>query len=130
MTISLFRSGDELVEITSKWNIGASGAHTKTPGFVGTGFSGVTRTAAGKYTITFSRGTPPGGLVDLYVSHWPAADSNIKTTRPTVNGYTAETPAAQATALYESWSVTGAPAQSDFASGDQVTITAVFQKTK
>lgn len=121
---------DEVQSFTSKWDIGSSGAHTKVSGVPGTGFSGVARTAAGKYTITFSAGMPVGGLLSLKVEHWPAADAEPLVAGPTKSGYTAETAAAAATALYESWVIDETAAQTDFASGDQVVITATFLKTK
>lgn len=124
-----YGNGEEYIVYTSKWDIGASGAHTKVTGIPGTGFTGVARTAAGKYTITFTRSVPVGGLVDLQITHWPAVDAANLNPRPSKAGYTAETASAAATALYETWD-NDTTAQTELASGDQVTITAVFLKTK
>lgn len=120
---------DDYSVYVSKWDIGANGAHTKVSGIPGTGFSGVARTAAGKYTITFQPGVPVGGLVDLIVTHWPAVDAANLNPRPSKAGFTAETAAASATMLYETWD-NDTTAQTELSSGDQVTITAVFLKSK
>lgn len=129
MSLNPMRSGDEVLHLYSKWNIGSTGAHTKTPFCVGTGFASVTRTAAGKYTVTFARGIPTGPLLDLVLTHWAAADAANMNLRPSVGTFTAETAAAAATVKYESWD-NDTTAQTELASGDQVSITAVFQKTK
>jgi hypothetical protein len=129
MSISIQRASDEIVTMSSKWDIGASGAHTKVSGVPGTGFASVSRTAAGKYTITFSRGAPVGGLLDVQITHWPAANAEPRVCMPTKATYTAETASAGATVAYEAWKLT-TPAQVELASGDQVTITATFLKTK
>jgi len=123
------RCEDEYLDMVSKWDIGASGAHTKVSGVPGTGFASVAETAAGKYTITFTRGVPLGGLVDLVLTHWPAVDAANLNLRPSKSGYTAETATAAATMKYEAWD-NDTTAQTELASGDQVTITARFLKTK
>lgn len=130
MAANPVRCLDETVTILSRWDVGAAGAHTKASNCNGTGISGIARTAAGKYTITFQRGMPVGPLLDLRITHWPVADAGQKSVRPTKAGYTAETAAAAATALYEAWSIGTTPAQIELESGCQVTVEATFQKTK
>ncbi len=125
------RCGDEIVVLTSKWTIGADGAHSKTSGHPGTGFKQVARSAAGKYTVTFSRGHVPNGpLHELRITGEQAADEEGLVARPTVGGYTPETPAAEATALYESWVIDETAAQTDWPAASKVSITATFLKTK
>lgn len=120
---------DEVVELVSKWDIGSTGAHTKVSYVPGTGFASVARTAAGKYTVTFARGLPLGPMVDCVLTHWAAADAANLNLRPTVGGYTAETSAAAATMLYEAWD-NDTTAKTELASGDQVSITCRFLKTR
>lgn len=129
MSRNPMRCEDEVIVLTSKWDIGSSGAHTKVTGCLGTGFSGIARTAAGKYTVTFNRGVPVGPLLELRVTHWPAVDAGPLLAHPKVSTYTSETAAAAATVKYETWDL-DTSAQTELASGDQVTVTAVFQKTK
>ncbi len=130
MAISPMRSADEVITYTSRWNIGATGAHVKSTGIPGTGFSGVARDAAGKYTITFQRGIPVGPLVELRITPFHVADEEGYIGRPTQAGFTAETAAAAATHTYESWVVDETAAQTDWPSTAEVAITAVFLKTK
>lgn len=127
---SLVLCADEVIVFTSKWNIGSDGAHTKTSGFPGTGFTGVARDSAGNYTISFARGVPVGGLVELRVQHWPQAGAEPLVAAPLENEVVAETATAAMTAGYESWVIDETEALTDFPSGDQVSITAVFLKTK
>ena len=124
------RCWDEILSATSQWTIGASGAHTKTANIPGTMFTGVARTAAGKYTVTFARGVPVGPFLELIVTAAKAADAETTTARWTLGTYTAETAAAAATVKYESWEIDETAAQVDFASGDIVTLTARWLKTK
>ncbi len=126
---ALVLCGDEVLEFVSSWEIGASGAHTKTTGIPGTGFTGVARTGAGQYTITFQRNMPVGPLVDLKVSHWPQANAAPLVASALDGGFTAETAAAAATALYETMDLE-TPARTELPNGDRVTITARFLKTK
>jgi hypothetical protein len=120
---------DEVLVFVSKWDIGSSGAHTKATNCNGSGFASVAQTATGKYTITFARGMPVGPLLDLQLTHWAAADAANLNLRPSVGTFTAETAAAAATVKYEAWD-NDTTAQTELASGDQVTIVAIFQKTK
>ncbi len=129
MAYNPMRSGDEVLTLHSKWDIGASGAHTKVANVPGTGFASVARTAAGKYTITFSRGLPPGVLVECRIVDWPAVDAEPFDCTPKKSGFTAETAAAAATLLYEAWDH-DTTAQTELASGDQVSIVCTFLKTK
>ncbi len=129
MSTCEMRGSDELFVFVSKWDIGSSGAHTKATDCAGTGFSGVAQTAAGKYTVTFTRGMPVGKLLDFRVTHWPAIDAQGFDCGPRKSGFTAETAAAAATMKYEAWDNDTA-AQTELTSGDQVSITAVFAKTK
>ncbi len=124
------RSPDELITFISVWEIGASGAHTKLAGVPGTGFAGVAETAAGKYTITFTRDIPIGPLVELVITPWHVADEEAYIARPTQGGYTEATDAAAATATYESWVVDETAAQTDWPTTAEVTIKATFLKTK
>lgn len=129
MSRSPMRCEDEVVTLISRWTIGSTGAHAKTAGYPGTGFTGIARTAAGKYTVTFNYGVPVGGLIDLDVRHWAAADAANLNPRPTVSSYTTETASAAATVKYETWD-NDTTAQTELTSGDQVTVTARFLKTK
>lgn len=129
MSKSFVTCATEVVELISLWTIGSTGAHTKTSGVGGEGFDSVARTAAGKYTVTFSKGTPRGTLVSLELVHWPAADAQPLDLRPSVGTWTPETSAAKATVKYEAWD-NDTTAQTELASGDKVTIKAVFLKTK
>lgn len=128
MAVNPMRASDEVISFFSKWDIGATGAHTKATGCNGTGFASVARTATGKYTITFQRGIPVGKLLELRVGHWPVVDAQGFDCGPRKAGFTAETAGAAATMLYEAWDNDTA-AQTELTSGDQVSITAVFQKT-
>lgn len=121
---------DEVVTFVSKWDIGSTGAHTKTSGFPGTGFTGVARDSAGNYTITFARGMPVGGLVDLRIQHWSQVTVEPLICAPLENEVVAETAGAAMTAGYEAWVIDETAAATELPSGDQVTITAVFLKTK
>ncbi len=130
MSISLMRAGDEVMTFISKWDVGATGAHTKTTGFPGTGFDSVARDSAGNYTITFSPSMPVGGLVGLNVQHWPQAGVEPMVCVPLEDEVVAETSSASATAGYEAWVIDETGALTEIPSGDKVTITAVFLKTK
>lgn len=130
MPFSNMRGDDELYTMVSQWDIGATGAHTKTANVPGSGFASVTRTAAGKYTITFTRGKlPTGRLIDVSITHWPAANAEPRVCMPTLSTYTSETDAAGATVKYEAWKLT-TPAQVELANGDKVTIKATWLKGK
>ncbi len=120
---------DEIQTMVSMWDIGASGAHTKTSGVPGTGFASVAETAAGKYTITFARGTPLGRLIDLEIRPWHVADEEAYVARVTTATWTPETQADAATVKYESWIVDDTAAQTDWPDTAQVTIKATFLKT-
>ncbi len=123
------RCADEVVTFISKWDVGATGAHTKTTGFPGTGFSGVARDSAGNYTITFQRGMPVGGLASLSFQHWAQAGTEPLALTPLEDEVVAETAGAAGTAGYEAWAIDDTPALTELPSGDKVTITAVFLKT-
>ncbi len=115
------RANVEVWEAIAVFNIGATGLHTRVRG----GGMSVARTAAGKYTITFTEWGPV--LVDLEVTVHRTADAAPLLPRPTKNSFTAT--AATAPALYETWNVAGTPAQTELTSGDVVTIRATFLKT-
>src|SRR5260221_12143100 len=115
---SPLRSYDEIQEMTSMWDIGASGAHTKTANVPGTGFTSVARTAAGKYTVTFAKTNPIGPLVQLVLTYWGVADAAALDLRATTATYTAETSAAAATVKYESWDL-ATPSQAELANCSQ-----------
>lgn len=119
-SLSPVRANADTHEVIAVFDIGASGAHTKAHG---AGMS-VARSAAGKYTITFTEWGPV--LIDLKVTHWAQADAAQLAVRPTEGSFS--TSAASATAAYESWDL-DTPAQTDFPSGDRVTIRATFLKT-
>ena len=121
---------DEVRTAISQWTIGASGAHTKTTSIPGTMFTGVARTAAGKYTVTFARGVPVGPFLGLDVTVASAADTEGPRARWTLGTYTAETAAAAATVKYEAWDIDETATQIEIASGDIVTLTARWLKTK
>lgn len=121
---------DEVQTFISVWEIGADGAHTKKAGVLGTGFASVARTAAGKYTVTFSTGMPAGGLVDFKITPWHVADEEPYNAQPTQGTFTAETASAAATVKYESWVIDETAAQTDFPDTAEVTLTATFLKTK
>jgi len=122
---AVMRSYDEVITFHSRWVIGASGAHTKAAGVAGSGFRSVARNVAGKYTVTLSD-PPVGPIVDVKLTHWPADAAAPKNLRPTVSSYD---PSAK-TLKYEAWSVGTTPALAELASGDQVSIEVVFQKTR
>jgi hypothetical protein len=125
------RCYDEVVEAISTWDIGATGAHTKTSNIPGTQFASVARTAAGKYTVTFSAGVPRGDLLALECFHQPAANAGPLNLRMTKASYTRESAAlGQATVLYEAWSVGTTPAQTELSNGDKVTLKAIWSKTR
>lgn len=126
---SPMRCQDEVLTIISSWDIGASGAHTKTANIPGTGFASVARTAAGKYTVTFARGVPIGPFLDLHIEHYPAVDAQPLDAHPKLSTFTAETAAAQATVKYETWD-NDTTAQTELANGDKVVITARWLKTR
>lgn len=128
MAVGNLKGWSEVQTLHSKWDIGATGAHTKATSVPGTGFASVARSAAGKYTVTFARGIPVGKLVDFQLTHWAAADAANMNLRPSVATFTAETSAAAATMKYESWD-NDTTAQTELSSGDQVSITAIFMKT-
>lgn len=121
---------DEIQTSVALWDIGATGAHTKTANVPGKGFTSVARTAAGKYTVTFARGVPVGQFMGLQLDLQTAADAGPLNLKYTAGSYTSETQAAQATALYEAWSVGTAPAETEIPSGSKVLMTAVWQKTR
>ncbi len=121
---------DENITLKSTWTIGASGSHTKTTNCKGTGVSGVVQTGtAGQYRLSLARGAPVGPLIDARATHWPAANAAPLIVRPNVTGFTAETPAAAATMLFEAFDLE-TPARTELANGDRVTYTLVFQKTR
>ncbi len=130
MAVNPMRCFDETITLVSKWDIGASGAHTKTSGVPGTGFTGVARTAAGEYTISFARGLPVGPLVELRCVQESAVDEEPKLLKPCVGTFTAETAAAAATVKYEAWDVDETAVEVEIPSGGKVSITATFLKTK
>ncbi len=115
---------DRITKYHSMWDIGSTGAHTKTSGIPGTGFVSVARTAAGKYTVTFSD-VDLGGLINLQITHWPAADAGPLLGRPTVSSYSASAK----TVAYETWDL-DISAQTELTSGDKVSIVATFLDTK
>lgn len=130
MAVSPIRCFDEVLTAVSQWTIGAAGAHTKTTGIPGTLFAGVARTAAGKYTVTFARGVPVGPFLGLDITVAKAVDTEGTPARWTLGTYTAETAAAAATVKYEAWDVDETATQIELASGDIVTLTARWLKTK
>jgi hypothetical protein len=120
---------DELQTFHSMWDIGSTGAHTKTANSGGKGFAKVDRSDTGEYTITFTKTLAGlGTLVDLHLTHWHAADATPRWLGPTVGSFVAETPSAAATVEYESWDL-ATPSLAELVSGDKVSITAVFLKT-
>ncbi len=127
MGMSPVRCADEVLTFVSKWDIGSTGAHTKTAGFPGTGFSGVARADTGEYTVTFNKGMPIGPFLDLTINPFYTADTLPLKTTPVMSSFVKETAAAAATVEYEAWN---ASALTELASGTQVVITARFLKTK
>lgn len=130
MSVCEVRAFDEVLEAVSSWDIGATGAHTKTASVPGTLFSSVTRTAAGKYTVNFTNGVPKGPFLGLEVEIHRAVDAAPLLPRQSVSTYTSETAATPATVKYETWNVANAPVQTELASGDTVKIRARWLKTK
>lgn len=118
------RSYDEVVEYHSSWEIGATGAHSKTSGVAGKGFLSVTRTGAGKYTVTFTE-VPAGPLVELRVIHWSQTGAAPLLTAPVDGTYTPSTKQVQ----YNAW-LSSTLAATEIPSGDRVSIVAVFEKTR
>lgn len=118
--LSPVRSNKEVEEVIAVFNIGASGAHTKV---YGSGMS-VARTAAGKYTVTFTEWRPV--LIDFTVQHWAQADAGPLLCRPTDGSFTSS--ATTASVKYEAWDL-DTSAQTELPDGDRVTITAKFLKT-
>lgn len=123
-SLSPIRGNKEIEEVLAVFDIGASGAHTKV---YGSGMS-VARTAAGKYTITFTEWRPV--LVDVRVQHWAQADASPLDCRPTDGSFTYS--ATSASVDYEAWSqgtTVANPAQTEIPDGDRVTISVRFLKT-
>jgi hypothetical protein len=114
------RANAETFDVVAKFSIGASGAHTKT---YGAGMS-VARTAAGKYTITFTEWGPV--LLDMDIRHHATADAAGLVARPTKASFTKS--ATTATALYETWDL-ATPTRTEIPNGDEVTIRVTFLKT-
>lgn len=115
------RAAADTISYVSLWTIGATGAHTRV---YGRGFSGVARTAAGKYTITFTE-VPEGPLVDLKLTLWKAADEEPKILAPTLASYDA----VAKTVKYEAWDIDETAAQVELISGGKVAITATWLRT-
>ena len=123
------RARQEVIEAVSVWNIGSTGAHTKTSGVAGEGFDSVARTAAGSYTITHTRGVPVGPFLGYDVQIFRTATSAAALIPKNVlSAYTAETAAAAATGKYETWDA-ATPTKTELSSGDKVVITARWLKT-
>lgn len=116
------RAYDEVITLVSRWEIGATGAHTKD---FGKGFSSVARTAAGAYTVTFTD-VPEGPLIGLEVQHWSQATVEPLVTSPVDGSYSASAK----TVKYETWAIDTTPAQTELPSGDKVTIIATFIKSQ
>jgi hypothetical protein len=115
------RSNQEVIDTIAVFDIGADGAHTRVHG----GGMSVARTAAGKYTITFTEWGPV--LVDMTITVWRQTDAESLVARPTDGSFSAT--ATSASAKFEIWEIDESAAQVDPASGDRVTIRAVFLKT-
>jgi hypothetical protein len=121
---AVVRSYDEVAEYHSSWEVGATGAHTKTTGVPGKGFLSVARTAAGKYTVTFTE-VPQGPLVELRVIHWSQTGAAPLLTAPVDGTYNPTTKTVQ----YNAW-LSSTLAATEIPSGDRVSIVAVFEKTR
>jgi hypothetical protein len=121
-TISPVKAAGEHITYFSRWEIGASGAHTKD---YGVGFASVARNIAGDYTITFTE-VPEGPLVDVRIQHWPQAANEPKLCCANDDGYTA----ASKTLLYKAWDVDETQTLIEIPSGDKVTIACTWLKTK
>ena len=117
------RANNEVMKVTCYFTIGATGAHTLA---AGTGMS-VARTAAGKYTITFTRSGPI--LLNCTCNPWGAVDTERPIVTPTVAGFTRATASADATLLVEAWDVDETATQIELASGTGITYEATFLKT-
>lgn len=123
------RSGGEFLTYYAKYDIGASGAHTKATNNPGIGFGTVSRTAAGKFTVNFAPGLGVGDLVDFRITVWKATDTEGPVPRPTDGSFIAPTASAAGSVKWELWDIDETAAQVDPASGDTISYCAVFSKT-
>jgi hypothetical protein len=118
------RAHDELVTLTGRYEVGATGAHTIVAG--GKGITGVARTATGKYKMTLTaHGQPFGPIVHASATHWPQADAEPLVLAPSDGGYSASA----RSILFEAWVIDETAAQTEVPSGDQVSYTVTFLKT-
>lgn len=129
------RCADELMTFYASWDIGASGAHTKTAQIPATFFKGVTRNSAGKYTVNFQAGAPVGPFVGLEVFHKHATGVKGLLTQEITGTYTSEPAGFQAgvtsgpSVNYEAWDAAGA-ANADPVSGDKILMRATWLKSR
>lgn len=122
-TIKPVRCADEIITYVSRWEVGASGAHTKD---YGKGFASVAKdgSTAGRYVITFTE-VPEGPLVDLRITHWSQAGAEAKVCAPVDGSYSASAK----TVKYQSHDIDETAALAEVPSGDKISITAVWLKT-
>ncbi len=116
------KASNELVTLTGRYTVGANGAHTIAAG--GTGITSVARSAAGKYTMTFTE-VPFGLIVSAVAQHWPQIDAEPLVMAPSEGGYTASA----RTLLFEAWVIDETAAQTEVPSGDEVSYMVTFLKT-
>ncbi len=118
----LMRAQDELITFSGRYTVGASGAHTIAAG--GKGIASVARTAAGKYTMTFTE-VPFGPIVHASATHWAQIDAEPLRIDPKEGGYSSTAK----TLLWESWVVDETAAQTEVPSGDEVSYSVTFLKS-
>lgn len=121
--VSNVNSYTEIWETVVAFDVGATGAHTLK---LGRGISGITRSAAGQFQVTF---TDVGGyLLDLDISY-----ESVAGTAPVISQKVADSLVVNAagggTALFEVWSVTTTPVRVDPVSGSDAVVTVRWLKT-
>ncbi len=121
MAKTVMRAEGDTHTVSGRFTVGAAGAHTKV---WGPGITSVARTAAGKYTMTFTE-VPFGPIISASGQHWPQVDAEPLVVAPSEGGYTASAK----TLLFESWVIDETAAQTEIPSGDEVSYTVVFAKT-
>lgn len=126
---SLVRCFDEIIEAVALWDIGATGAHTKTAGYPGTAFASVTRTGAGAYTVNFNPNVPSGPFLELYTRHLPAATTAPMITKFNKASYVRPSATGNGSCTYEAWTIGTTPALADLPSGDKLMMVGRWLKT-
>lgn len=134
MAVCEERCFDEVLTMVSRWTVsgtlGSGGTIAKTTNIPGTGFYSVSRTAAGKYTVTFALGTPLGPLVDLEVRPWRATTVDAVVPKVVTGSYVAEVGTTKGYVKFEVSEIDETDALVDFSDTDQFVVKATFLKSK